>query len=174
MASIIFLALPKSNLSNPFRLDEKHFNEDLEFDEGFSWNQPEYQLPLRVSYDIAVQDDHHGAILIALFSRSMTSPKPNLGSIDLDAISWQMSTQSSQQLIRTKWLFEVPDQDLHNFSVQLCVIYTVETILTDSEVTVNYNGEEVARAYLKIGDIPDVGHIGFGVVGRKLDKPAII
>jgi len=50
----------------------------------------------------------------------------------------------------------------------------VETILTDTEVTVNYNGEEVARAYLKTGDIPDIGHIGFGVVGRKLEKPAII
>lgn len=114
-----------------------------------------YQLPLKVSYDMMLQNEN-GTILMSLYSKTKHSPKPTDSTVDVDAVSWQVSDKSTSSLIRTKLFYEIPPQ--HNESevvLERGKIYKIDCVLSEERVAQFIDGQRVTIALITPDQIPE-------------------
>lgn len=110
---------------------------------------------------------------MSLYSRS-TSLKPTDATVDVDAVSWQVSDKSTSSLIRTKLFYEIPPQFNESIVLERGKIYKIECILSGERVAQFIDGERVTIALITPDQIPEWGHIGFGIMGQELAQPALV
>ena len=80
-----------------------------------------------------------------------------------------MSDKTASNIIRTKLFYGIPPQEQEPVFLERGKVYRMDCFLAKNTITEMIDGRRVSRATLYEGEVPQAGHLGFGVIGNELN-----